>query len=392
MKVHLLHILILFLLCSCLIGKKDNAINYGTLSSRPYYEPTPHKMVYVPRGSFTIGAADEINNEITPQKRVSIEAFWIDATEITNDEYRQYVYWVRDSLFRKKLGEQMPDQYFLAQQDNPDIIGTNIDWDKKIDWKDPQVTEILSDMFMQKEEAIFFGKTLDVHKLTYTYSWIDYKQAAKRINTYNFETESYNGIVSDKDGRTKQLKTRSDFVFSETTPIYPDTLVWIRDYSYAYNEPRMKTYFSHLAFDNYPVVGVTWKQAKAFCHWRTMLYNNYLISNGQPEAFAYRLPTEAEWEYAARANKSRTLYPWGSYYVGSELGCYIANFKPRRGNYVADTKYSASTIPVASFAANDFNIYDMAGNVSEWTSSAFNESAYVLYQTLIQHSNTMQNQ
>jgi len=112
-------------------------------------------------------------------------------------------------------------------------------------------------------------------------------------------------------------------------------------------------------------VGVTWEQAYAFCHWRTSFFNGA----HRVQAQDYRLPTEAEWEYAARGGRKMALYPWGGNYVRDNKGCFLANFKPLRGRYTDDT--GSTTMKVASFAPNDFGLFDMAGNVAEWTSDAY---------------------
>jgi gliding motility-associated lipoprotein GldK len=139
-------------------------------------------------------------------------------------------------------------------------------------------------------------------------------------------------------------------------------------------------YFWHPSFDNYPVVGVTWKQAEAFCIWRTQLLNQALVADGDYFVQDYRLPVETEWEFAARGTLENSMYPWGGIYTRNKDGCYLANFKPNRGNYAYDG--GVTTVAVGSYEPNEIGLYDMAGNVSEWTSNAYDESAYFFYHDL----------
>ena len=138
----------------------------------------------------------------------------------------------------------------------------------------------------------------------------------------------------------------------------------MHDYAYSFNEPMTESYFWHPAYDNYPVVGVNWKQAQAFCAWRTHIRNAYLISE---KNWAYenrfRLPNESEWEYASRGDRDLDPFPWGGPYTMNQNGCFLANFKPRRGDYCAD----GGTYPiiVAHYHPNDWGLYDMSGNVAE---------------------------
>ena len=156
--------------------------------------------------------------------------------------------------------------------------------------------------------------------------------------------------------------------------MYPDTLVWMRDFDYAYNDPMTFRYYTHPAYDDYPVVGVSWNQAMAFCHWRTKLYKEHAAKNRLPEPNEYRLPTEAEWEYAARGGLEQQMYPWGGPYTYDRQGCYLANFQPQRSRHGLDG--GVRTSPTGAYKPNDYGLFDMAGNVAEWTSSAYDEQAY----------------
>jgi gliding motility-associated lipoprotein GldK len=169
---------------------------------------------------------------------------------------------------------------------------------------------------------------------------------------------------------------RSKFIKTEQQEIYPDTTVWIKDFSYSYNEPMHNDYFWHQAYGDYPVVGVSWKQAKAFCAWRTLNKNAYIKSKKKKKDLinTFRLPTEAEWEYAARGGLESGAYPWGGPYTKNDRGCFLANFKPNRGDYAADQ--ALYTVEAKSYEPNGYNLYNMAGNVAEWTDSSYDPAAY----------------
>ncbi len=164
-----------------------------------------------------------------------------------------------------------------------------------------------------------------------------------------------------------------DYVMEE---IYPDTTVWVKDFAHHMGDPLLVYYWSHPAFDHFPVVGVDWEAARFFCDWRTNYFNDFRASIGEWDMPNFRLPSEAEWEYAARGGRDMAKFPWGNPYIRNAKGCMLANFKPGRGNYFDDG--FAYTAPVYSFFSNDWGLYDMSGNVSEWCEDAFHEAAYPL--------------
>ncbi|MBA4408260.1 MAG: SUMF1/EgtB/PvdO family nonheme iron enzyme [Bacteroidota bacterium] len=374
-KSLLIGLLVVVLFGSC---NKDWTSQLTSAQNRkPYFEPIPYGMNFIKQGSMNIGPSEqEVDHTDTKTKTISVPSFWIDDTEITNNEYRQFVYWVRDSIARQLLSETVPE--FLISEGKRGTIMENphLNWQEPINWKNSDYQSTLEEMYLPEAERFFNGKEIDTRKLIFEYYWIDYRQAAKRANSYNYLTQKYDGNVTDASGQEAPIQNRSSFIMREATPVYPDTLVWIRDYTFSYNEPLTKKYFSHVAYDNYPVVGVTWEQAKAFCNWRTRQMNDFQAMIKNPGVMDYRLPSEVEWEYAARGGHQMTLYPWGSYYTRNEEGSYLANFKPLRGNYVADSQTSIATQKVANYLPNSYGLYDMAGNVAEWTTNAYDESGY----------------
>ncbi len=369
-------------LSSCSRSNSGSSINRGELkgqrkAKRSWKDSKPYGMVKVKGAAFAMGMNDEdpFRAFDATVKTVSVESFWMDETEITNNEYRQFVQWVVDSMARTMLADA--DDRFLVTQDGDGntIEQPQLNWDERIDYSNPDVQSALEELYYPEHERFDKKKKVDVRKLKFGWSDVDLLQAA--FVDYNPETNEYEGFIYDNEGKYREVEDRSDFILSSGTYIYPDTLVWLRDFTYSYNEPMAKRYFSHPGYDDYPVVGVTWKQAEAFCKWRTKILQNSMRGTKNQDVFEvqeFRLPTEAEWELAARGGINSQMYPWGGPYTRTEKGCFMANFKPLRGNYAADG--FTMTAPVASYKPNDYGLYDMSGNVAEWTSSAYSEVAY----------------
>lgn len=328
-------------------GLKDDGQLHGVAPGSRWSLTKPLGMVFIPPGTFHMGPSDEdINYSYTARnKAVSISGFWMDKTEITNNEYRQFTNWVRDSIAAKLMG----------------MIKQGADGNEYVDWKkaktikygDKATLEKIDAIIVTPDNRIFGKKELDANKIVYQSEIFDYKAAAMNRDV------------------TVQ---RSKFILREKIPVYPDSLCWVRDFAYSYNEPMAKKYFNHPAFGNYPVVGVNWKQATAFCEWRTHYLNSYLEGKKKSPESDFRLPTEAQWEYAARGGRSQAPYPWGGPYLRNKKGCLLANFKPGRGNYPEDG--GLYTVRADAYWPNDFGLYNMAGNVAEWTSSLYYEGGY----------------
>ena len=377
MKNILLILITAAALFSCTAGPQGELV--GVYPREQWIQVNPYGMNYIHLGSYTMGPSDQdvpfaMN---TRSKTVTMPAFYIDVHEISNNEYRQFCEWVKDSLYRNTLAEDDNEDYFFAETEDGIELDRFIDkgyilnWETPINWEDEDIFDLLYDeYFLQGSDQYYNRRQYDTRKLNFRYWWLNFDAAAsKESRDSEFgETNSLNQLHS-----VRGHSDRSQFVVEETINIYPDTLVWVRDFTYGFNEP-LADYFWHPAYDNYPVVGVTWSQAKAFNAWRTQLMNNWRNSNGQSDVQRFRLPTEAEWEYAARGGLELSPFPWGGPYMRNAQGCPLANFKPMRGDYVEDG--GAYTVDISSYSPNDYGLYNMAVNVAEWTSTAYDETVY----------------
>jgi formylglycine-generating enzyme len=379
MKKIVLITLVLAFITSC--SSKDKGELVG-VKGKKWHPEKPYGMTLIPGGAFVMGKSDDdmVGIQDAPTKTVSVRSFYMDETEITNSEYRQFVFWVRDSILRHNLAEmadlegKTPDdegigEYAYLSLEEEDLtpyekymMDTYGDEQRKInndidlifetdEYPDELYAEVMDNMYLPLEESYNGQRTWDVSQFVFEYTYMDIQKAVKDRNL-----------------------SRSDVIRKEAVKVYPDTTVWIRDFEYSYNEPMHNDYFWHQAYGDYPVVGVSWKQAKAFCQWRTLYKNIYKKEKGQQFVNSFRLPSEAEWEYAARGGLAGATFPWGGPYAKNDRGCFMANFKPLRGNYAADQ--ALYTVEADSYEPNDYNLYNMAGNVAEWTMSSYHSSSY----------------
>ena len=380
---------VLLLIASCAGSKLASSSGRGGevvgVGGKTFSEPTPYGMTLVKRGFLKMGIENEDSlwGKQTPVKEISVDGFWMDETEITNSQYKQFVKWVRDSILRTRLADPAyggDETYMITEDKNGDPIGPFINWKKSLPRK-PNEDEQRAIESLYETNPVTGEKMLDWRQMNYRYEIYDYTAAALRRNRLNPEERQFNTDITvdpdevvmiskdtayiDDEGRIvretidRPLSGPWDFLNTYIVNIYPDTTCWVNDFQNSENEMYLRYYFSNPAYNDYPVVGVTWEQANAFCAWRT----EYLLKGlGKEARFIqrYRLPTEAEWEFAARG-KEGNEFPWDNEDMKSDRGCYYANFKPDRGNYTKDGNLITSK--VAIYGANSNGLFDMAGMV-----------------------------
>jgi sulfatase modifying factor 1 len=298
------------------------------------------EMQFIEGGTYTMGqipgylTATERDSTLllhTTPRRVTVGSFLISDHEVTNNEYREFTQWVRDSIAREYLAKLDRSYYHDGT--------TNLDWEMELDWSNK---DLIDQFYLSANERFNATSVYDIRKLKYR-------------NQEGSEHEP------------------------QITHIYPDTTCWSRDFKYSFNEPLTNLYYWHPAYDNYPLTGVSWEQARAFCDWKSHQLRKIASRNGMRLA-NYRLPTEAEWEYAAYGLRGATeddvinerrLYPWNGRTLRGVKQGFMANFGAivdRNGLTIKDMSDDGffHTGPVKTMKPNDFGLYHMAGNVAEW--------------------------
>ena len=268
---------------------------------------------------------------INPEtKGVSFDAFWMDETEVTNAKYRQFVYWVRDSIIRERLADPAyggNDLFKITEDKYGEPVTPHLDWSRPIPWKRANEDEIRGNRKCLHRKSgdrrkdvgpETDGLSLRMVRLYVSSPSQTQPGPGSRVRNTDIQVDPDEVIMISKDTAyiteegeivnetiTRRLSGPWDFLHTRIVNIYPDESCWVNDFNNAYNEPYMRMYFSHPGYDDYPVVGVSWEQATAFCVWRTNLFKESLNFPSGQALEPFRLPTEGEWEYAARTGKER---------------------------------------------------------------------------------------
>ena len=341
------------------VNDNKNDVNFQKVVAT---SPVPEGMVLINRGHLRMGIdkQDSIWGFTTPTRDISVDDFWMDRTEVTNRMYHAFIKDICDSI----IAQRMDDPYYLGDRE-----------------------KVIESLYVTN--PITGDRMLDARQIIYVYEVYDYAESMKRkyrldpkervLNT-DIKVNEQEQIWISKDTAyidnagnivretiNRPLSGPYDFLNTYIVNVYPDTTCWVNDFPNAKNDMYAKYYFSHPDYLDYPVVGVTWEQANAFCAWRTERMKSSMGSeykNEQP----FRLPTEAEWEYAARG-RTQNEFPWSYDKAGDGKGMFFANFMPDDGNFTKDGNIITSRAGV--YPANTNGLYDMAGNVAEWTSTLY---------------------
>lgn len=242
------------------------------------------------------------------------EPFYISRFEVTNREYREFVNWVTDSLFRDAIyeSELVSDEeavkMLIIPKDvlkngiydernlearpvsgsrliNREIYPLNWEYDYWKELRDDQIIPSISGLYQRSNERFYKCRQVDTEQLIYRY--------------FDFDFEGYRKDTTVIRGH----KERSRFILDTAINIYPDTTCWSKLSWMPFNEPMANMYFWHPAYDDYPVVGISYDQAKAYCHWKQRQ-----LKKEHPEIaryFKFDLPRTYEYEWAISAGFSQ---------------------------------------------------------------------------------------
>ncbi|WP_161499338.1 SUMF1/EgtB/PvdO family nonheme iron enzyme [Flavipsychrobacter stenotrophus] len=398
----------------------------------------PPGMVYVPGGTTIIKYSQQASDS-NSVKKVSLSSYFIDKTEVTNQQYRQFIEWVVDSIaITKYLKDE--DKFFKDSKDEPKTAEV-----KPGDSTSPAPAAPVSNGPQRRINWAHVD-----HKSLFEND--DYKERLKPMLDEKGQVKRDSIFFSFRflrsSGTNPKLKVGT--YATSTVNVYPDEEIWAKDFPNAQTDILVENYFTSEPYEDYPVVGVTWPQANAFTYWRSQNASSFSNVADYMKSYhlSYSLPSEAQWVYAAQqdmkavaktapvedkkedakeekkgkkkkaaaeekpattdagttpavnddpnsswtSTAAKTVDNSAALQVDSNalfLDPVIADENnvvgsDRRGltaNFKQDEGEltgdgSAFTVPVMSYTPNEFGIYCMSGNVAEWTKDAYSPSTF----------------
>ena len=186
------------LAAGCASGSRSSAGGEVTgVGGTSWAEPTPYGMVLVNRGSMQVGPgeADSLWNLEADARGISVDGFWMDETEVTNSKYKQFVFWVRDSIIRERLADPAyggNEEFKIEEDRDGNPVKPHLNWNKAIPWRNPNEDEARAIESLYKTNPITGVRELDPEQLNYRYEVYNHTEAAKRKNRMNPRRREYN--------------------------------------------------------------------------------------------------------------------------------------------------------------------------------------------------------
>ena len=216
MKRIILFLATIAILTSCAPGSQGNGGELVGAGGTAWAEPTPYGMVLVKRGSFEMGPAkkDSLWGTYQEPRGISIDAFWMDETEITNSKYKQFVFWVRDSIIRERLADPAygGNEAFKIEEDregNP--VTPHLNWNKAIPWRNPTEDEARAIESVYRTNPITGKRELDAAQMNYRYEVFNHTEAAKRKHRFDVTRRNLNTDI--RPNYDEQIMISKDTAF-----------------------------------------------------------------------------------------------------------------------------------------------------------------------------------